>query len=118
MLLFLLKIFASALVIALVSEMSRKNTWVAALVVSLPLTTVLSMVWIHLDTGNLDTSARLSGQVVWMVMPTLFFLALFPWLVRWGLGFWPALAVDSVLMAGVYWGYVAVLRKAGVMLEG
>ena len=49
---FIVKIFTSALVIALVSELSKKSTFLSAFLVSLPLISILSFIWIYLDTKD------------------------------------------------------------------
>ena len=58
----------------------------------------------------------MSGQIFWLVLPSLLLFLLLPWLLRQGFGFWLALSLASaatVLAYGLMW---LVLRRCGVAL--
>ena len=46
----ILKTLISAIIIVAVSEIAKKYTWTAAIIVSLPLTSLLAFVWLYWDT--------------------------------------------------------------------
>ena len=49
---FFLKTIISAIIIVAVSEIAKKYTWTAAIIVSLPLTSLLAFIWLYWDTKD------------------------------------------------------------------
>ena len=109
----LLKFSLSAAVVVAVSELARRSTLAGALLASLPLTTLLALIWLYVDTQDTARVAARSVDVLWMVIPSLALLALLPVLLRHGLGFWPALGLSSLATAALYVVMIAVLRHFG-----
>ena len=70
---FLIKILLSAVVIAAVSEIGKKYTWSAAILVSLPLTSILAFVWLYLDTRDIQKVIDLSLSTIVMTIPSIIF---------------------------------------------
>jgi hypothetical protein len=116
MLYYLLKIFISASLIATISEMAKRSTGFAALVASLPLTSLLAFIWLYLETGSAEHIAKLSGQIFWLVMPSLLLFLLLPILIKYGLGFWVSLSLSVATTAGFYLALLPLLRRMGVDL--
>jgi uncharacterized membrane protein YqaE (UPF0057 family) len=88
----LLKFSLSAAVLVAVSEIAKRSSVWAALVASLPLTSLLAFVWLYVDTKDTQKVAALSNDIFWLVIPSL---ALFPALavlLRSGVTFWLAMA--------------------------
>ena len=97
-----LKAILSGLIIAAISEIARRSPGFAALVASLPLVSILGMIWLWRDTGDTGRIAHHAEATFWYVLPSLpMFLAL-PWLLRAGFGFWPPLALGSGLTVLLY----------------
>ena len=111
-----LKIALSALILVVVAEVAKRNTFWAAALASLPLTSVLAFVWLYLDTGDVQKIATLSGSIFWLVLPSLLLLVLLPVLLRSGWGFWLSLAVSSAVAALAYMGMVKLLGVFGIRL--
>lgn len=111
-----IKILVSALLILAISEIAKRNSGFAALVASLPLTSLLAFVWLHLE-GTPDTQiAELSGQILWLVLPSLLLFLLLPLLLKQGWAFWPSLALSIAATAGCYLALLPLLRRFGVNL--
>ena len=68
-----LKTLISALIIVIVSEVAKKNTWSAALIVSLPLTSLLAFLWLYYDTKNIQKVIDLSLSTIVMTIPSITF---------------------------------------------
>ncbi len=114
MLSYALKIALSALIVVSVSEIAKRSTGFAALVASLPLTSLLAFVWLNVD-GEPDLKiADLSGQIFWLILPSLVLFLLLPWMLRNGFGFWLSLSASIAATAATYGALVFLLRKAGV----
>ena len=113
---FLLKILISAVTIAVVSEIAKRSPALGALVASLPLISVLGMVWLWRDTHDRARLAAHAGATFWYVLPSLPMFLLIPAMLRAGAPFWAALGCGVVLTAVLYVSTTAVLRRFGVML--
>jgi hypothetical protein len=60
--------------------------------------------------------AELSGQIFWLVLPSLVLFLLLPILLRQGMGFWLSLGLAVTATAGCYLALLPVLRRVGVGL--
>lgn len=116
MLHYALKVVVSALLIVAISEIAKRSTGFAALVASLPLTSLLAFIWMHMETSPPDQIADLSGQIFWLVLPSLLLFLLLPLLLRHGWGFWVSLGISVVATAGCYIALLPLLRRMGVNL--
>ncbi len=109
---YLVKIGLTAVTVVAVSELAKRSTLWGALLTSLPLTSALAFVWLYVDTGDTDRIARLSIDVLWLVVPSLLFFVVLPVLLRVGVGFWWSMAAATVSTAIAYAATVALLARA------
>ncbi|HMZ75064.1 MAG TPA: DUF3147 family protein [Rhodocyclaceae bacterium] len=116
MLHYAVKVAVSAGLIVAISEIARRSSGVAALLAALPLTSVLAFVWLYVEGQPTEAIASLSGQIFWLVLPSLVLFVALPWLLRQGVGFWAALALAMGLTAGAYAVLRPLLRHLGVDL--
>jgi hypothetical protein len=113
---YILKIIVSALSVVAISEVAKRSSGFAALIASLPLTSLLSFVWLHFEGAPPAQIARLSGQIFWLVLPSLVLFLLLPVLLKQGLGFWLGLSLSSAATALCYLALLPSLRHMGVEL--
>lgn len=116
MLYYILKVAISAIVIVAIAEIAKRSTGFSALLASLPLTSLLAFMWMHFEGADPARIAELSGQIFWLVLPSLVLFLLLPLLIRHGLGFWLSLAVSVAATAACYLAMLPALRKFGVQL--
>lgn len=102
MLYLLVKAAISGVVIAVASEMAKRYTGFGALVASLPLVSVLGMMWLWRGKPDAENMAAHAGATFWYVLPSLPMFLLMPMLLRRGLGFWPALLAGCALTIVLY----------------
>ncbi len=101
MLYYVIKLILSAVVIVVVSELAKRSGPLAALIASLPLTSLLALSWVYVETGDVTTVNRLASQILWLVVPSLLFFVCLPILsVR--VGYWLALIGSSMATAAAY----------------
>lgn len=112
----LLKILISAVIIGAVSEIARRSTYYGALLASLPLTSLLAMLWLYRDTGDAARVATLSGEIFWLVLPSLLLFIVLPQLIQRGVGFYAALAIASGCTMAGYVVTSLILRRFGVAI--
>ena len=102
MIYFIVKAALSGLLVAAISEIARRYPGWGGLVASLPLTSLLAMLWLYRDTQDAEQVARLSTGAFVYILPSLpLFLAL-PWLLRSGVSFWAAMAIVVTATLALY----------------
>jgi hypothetical protein len=100
----------------IVSEVARRSPGLGALIASLPLVSILAMIWLWRDTDDPERIAAHAEATFWLVLPTLpMFLAL-PYLLRRGFEFWPSLLSVSALTMTLYAGAVWLLPRLGIRI--
>ena len=108
------KVAISAVLIVAVSEIAKRSSFMAAVLASLPITSLLAFIWLYVETGDATKIAALSHGIFWLVIPSLVLFLVLPLLVRAGWNFWPSLAVASIATALAYAVLVWLLPKVGV----
>ncbi len=111
-----LKFIISALIIVAVSEIAKRNSGVGALLASLPLTTLLAIIWMQIESTPSLQIAELVEQVFWLVLPSLLFFLIFPLLLKQGVDFWLSLFLASCTTVTTYLVLLPLLRRFGVHL--
>lgn len=106
----------SGIVIALVSEIARRSPGFGALVASLPLVSLLGMIWLWRDKPDVTLIADHALATFWYVLPSLPMFVVIPLLLKRGFGFWPSLAAGCVLTVLLYTGMTLMLARIGVRL--
>jgi hypothetical protein len=112
----LVKALVSGAIVGLVSETARRNAALGALFASLPLVSVLGMMWIWRDTGDLERLSVHSSATFWYVLPSLPMFLLMPALWRHGVGFWPGLGLGCAVTVALYLAMVWVFSRLGIAL--
>lgn len=107
----LIKAVLSAIIIVAVSEIARRNAGMGALVASLPLISVLGMIWLWHDTADPVRMAAHAEATFWYVLPSLPMFLLIPLLLRRGFNFWAALVAGCVLTVVLYLVMTGVLNR-------
>lgn len=102
MLYLVIKAVLSGLIIAVVSELAKRYPGLGALVASLPLVSILGMIWLWRDTADPQRMAAHAGATFWFVLPSLPMFLLIPVLLNRGLGFYPSLLAGCALTVGLY----------------
>ncbi len=113
---FILKVVISAAVIVAVSELSKRFSALGAFLASLPLVSLVAMIWLYIETGDREKVADLSTGIFWMVLPSLALFLLLPALLRAGWGFWSSLAAGCGVTAALYLAEVWLLDRLGIKL--
>lgn len=113
---YLIKLFLSAGVILVVTEVAKRNNAAASIIHSLPLVSLLAFVWLYSETKDSALIGRHAFGTFWFVLPTLPMFLLMPWLIKKLGGFWPALGAGIALTVILYLVTMALLKKAGVEL--
>ncbi len=114
---YIIKILVTTALVVAVSELSKRHSFAAGLLASLPLLSLLAMLWLYFDTKDTGKVAALSTSIFWLVFPSLvFFLALPPLLLKAKLNFYLSFGLATALMLACYGLMLIGLKKAGINL--
>lgn len=113
---YLTKLLLSAGIIVVVSEVAKANATLGALIKSLPLISILAMIWLYVDTRDVGKIAELSVSTFWLVLPTLPMFLVLPALLKNGFGFYSALGISIGVMLLCYLMALPVLARFGITL--
>ena len=116
MLYFFLKAAISGLLVASVSVVARRYPGFGGLIASLPLISVLGMIWLWRDTQDPVRMAAHAEGTFWFVLPSLPMFLLIPALLRQGWSFWAALALGCALTIAFYAAMTWVGPRFGLRL--
>ena len=111
-----IKAAISGVIVAIVSEVAKRYPGFGALIASLPLVSVLGMMWLWHDKPDAANMAAHAEATFWYVLPSLPMFLLIPALLRRGVDFWPALAAGCALTVGAYLVTVLIAARFGVRL--
>ena len=102
MLYLVVKAAISGIIIAIVSEVAKRYPGWGALIVSLPLVSILGMMWLWRDTHDAGRLAAHAEATFWFVLPSLPMFLLIPLMLRQGISFWLALVAGCLLTIALY----------------
>lgn len=113
---FIIKRALSGIIIAVVSEIARRSPSFEALIVSLPLVSLLAILWLWRDTGDVEQIANLAQSTFWYVLPSLPMFLILPAMLRAGIRFWLKMGATCALTVLLYIITAWSLAKFGINL--
>ncbi len=111
-----IKAIVSGIIIAIVSEVAKRNPGGGALIASLPLVSILGMIWLWRDTNDPARLAAHALATFWFVLPSLPMFLLIPLMLRQGVSFWFALFLGCIVTMTLYSGMAFFGPRFGLRL--
>ena len=111
------KILLTAVIILVVTKLQLVSDKLSALLIALPLTSVLAMIWMRHESKVSDQAERISSianhayYTFWFVLPTMPMFLVIPWMLNKGYGFYFTLGVNALLTTALFWVLVITLKK-------
>jgi len=110
------KYLITAFLIVLISEIAKKSDKLGALISSLPLVTILVMIWLYFENQGTEKISQHAYYTFWYVIPTLPMFLIMPYTLSKGFNFWQSIGI-SILCTFVCFVIVATIcKKFGVNL--
>ena len=103
MLYYIIKVITSALLIVLISEISKRSTFIGGLLASIPLISILAFIWLYIDTNESEKIIDLAYSIFWLVLPSLVLFITLPIMLRKNIGFEVAMA-SSIIFTLIAYG--------------
>lgn len=116
MLYLLVKAVVSGILIATISEVARRNPGWGGLLASLPLTSLIAILWLWRDTSDPLRIADQAISTFWFVLPSLPLFLIIPTMLRSGWGFWPTILIACAITLGLYAMMFAFSARLGIRL--
>jgi hypothetical protein len=113
---FIIRALLSGVIIACIAVIGRKAPAAGALIASLPLISIMGMLWLWHDTGDKRLLANHAEATFWYVLPSLPMFLLVPWMLRTGFGFWTALLSAIIVTMLLYLATIWIAARFGVRL--
>ncbi len=110
----LVKVILTSILVVSASEAAKRSAVFGALLASLPLTSLMAMIWLYADTRDPEKVAALATGIFWLFLPSLVLLLVFPLLLRKGVPFVPSLLIGIALTATSYWAMIKLLQWFGI----
>ena len=116
MFLFIIKAVLSGILVAAISTVARRYPGWGGLLASLPMVSVLSMLWLYGETKDTERVAALSMGAFWFILPSLPMFIIIPLMLRAGVGFTLTMLVAAAITVLLYAGFAWIAPKLGVAL--
>jgi hypothetical protein len=110
---YVVKIIITCALVVAISELAQRSSLAGAVLASVPIVSVLAMIWLYVDTRDVAQVSALSRDIVWLVLPSLVLFILLPVLLKRGFGFYPSLSVSIGATVLAYLAAITVARFFG-----
>lgn len=114
---YVIKIIISAILIVIISEISKRASFWGGLIASLPITSLLAIIWLYIDTGDREKVSKLSINIFWFVLPSLLFFITLPiFITKLGWNVYLSIILSSGITMAGYYLMAAFLAKFGIKI--
>jgi len=111
-----LKALISGVLVAAASTLAKRYPGFGALIASLPLVSVLGMIWLWRDKPDAVNMAAHAQATFWYVLPSLPMFLIIPWLLRHGWAFGTSLGIGCAITIALYLAMTVLAPRLGITL--
>lgn len=111
-----IKAVLTAAFIVAVSEIAKRSTLIASLMVALPMATILTVANIYIGDGDAARATRFATTTLFLVPPGLSFFIVLILAQKAGLHFWPSFGLSLIATAASCWAFIYLARRFGIAL--
>lgn len=111
---FIIKVLISSIFIGLSTEIAKRSNYLGALLISLPITSILALIWLYLDSHNTQQVQAFSMGIFWSVIPSLFLFASLPFFLKSGIRFEISLLLSCLGTFVSYVLFALILSKFNI----
>jgi len=113
---YLTKILVTTALVIVISEFAKRSSILGAILASIPLISVLAIIWLYMDTNSVEKVSALASSVFWLVLPSLAFFVSLPLLLKQDLNFYLSLSISIAITIGCYFAMIFTLNLFGIKL--
>jgi hypothetical protein len=115
MLYIIYKYLVTAGMVVFISELAKRSDRLGALVASLPLITILTLIWLYVEGQPISKITNHAYYTFWYVIPTLPMFLLFPYFMP-RFGFVMTLLISMALTIILFVWFAVFLKRFGIEL--
>ena len=116
MIYYFIKLIITALVVVIVSEIAKRSTFIGAIIISIPLTSLLAFTWLYIDTKDYQKVIDLSYGTILLSIPSFAFFIILPILLKFKQNFAFSIAISIIGTAIIYFIFSYFLKKFGIFI--
>ena len=113
---YLVKTVITALIIVIVSEVAKRSTILAAIIISIPLTSLLAFIWLYFDTRDYQKVIDLSYGTILLSIPSFAFFIILPILLKMKQNFAISIVISIIGTSILYFIFIYFLKKFGISI--
>ena len=113
---YIVKVFITAILVVMISEISKRSSLIGAILASLPMVSILAFIWLYIDTKSVEKISELSTSIFWLVIPSMSLFIVLPLLLKSKLNFYASLGISCAIMVLLYFTMIFVLRRLNINL--
>jgi len=113
---YIIKLLISSGIIVIVSEISKKNTFLGGIITSIPLISVLAILWLYIETKDIEKVSNLSISILWLVIPSLSLFISLPILLKQNFNFYISIFISILITMTSYLIIIYLLKIFGIKL--
>ncbi len=96
------KIALSAVLIVAISEVAKRSSMMGAILASVPMVSIIAMIWLYHESGDTTKVIALASNIVWLVLPSLVLFLTLPILLKHEFNFYLSLGISIALTIIAY----------------
>lgn len=113
---YIVKVLITAILVVLISEISKRSSLIGAILASLPMVSILAFIWLYIDTKSVEKISELSIGIFWLVIPSLSLFLVLPLLLKSKVNFYASLIISCAIMVLLYFTMVFILKRLNINL--
>ena len=113
---YIIKLIITSLVIVIVSEVAKRSTFIGAIIISIPLTSLLAFIWLYFDTRDYQKVIDLSYGTILLTIPSFAFFLILPILLKMKQNFAISIIISIIGTSILYFIFVFLLKKLGISI--
>ena len=106
-----IKVIISSLLVVLITEIAKKSGIIAGMIASIPVVSLLAIIWLYIETKDIVKVKQLSISIFWLVLPSLSFFILLPFFLSRNVRFGWAMLLSLSIMIILYTIFILILKK-------
>ena len=113
---YITKVVLTTVLIIAISEVAKRSSLFGAILASVPLVSVLAMIWLYYETKDVARIAVLAKSIFWLVLPSLALFVSLPLLLKKQFEFYSSLGLSIMITVVCYFLMIYSLGKLGIKL--
>lgn len=113
---YLIKVIITAILVVIVSEVSKRSSVIAGILASIPLLSFIAIFWMYYENKDLTVIINFSKAIFWLVIPSLLFFVALPILLKKGVNFYLSMTLSASIMVLFYYLMVLILKKFNITI--